>query len=130
MGREMERGRHRNALAEVIGTFALVFVGVGSVVATGGQNLLAMALGHGLTVGVMVAAAGHISGGIYNPAIVCGLVAARRMPVMRGVYYVVAQLAAALLAALVLKAIFPATAINTVQLGTPQLGPGIGAAAE
>jgi aquaporin Z len=121
----MERDWYRNALVEVIGTFALIFVGAGSIVATNGQNLVAIALAHGLAIGVMVAAAGHISGGVYNPALVFGLVAARRMPVARGVYYIVAQLIGALLAALVLKAIFPAAAINAVQLGTPQLGQGI-----
>lgn len=125
MSAAMERDWYRNALVEVIGTFALIFVGAGSIVATNGQNLVAIALAHGLTIGVMVAAAGHISGGVYNPALVCGLMAARRMPVARGVYYIVAQLIGALLAALVLKAIFPAAAINAVQLGTPQLGQGI-----
>jgi aquaporin TIP len=122
----MERDWYRNALVEVIGTFALIFVGAGSIVATGGQNLVAIALAHGLAIGVMVASAGHISGGLYNPALVCGLLAARRMPVMRGVYYIVAQLVGALLAALALKAIFPAAMINTVGLGTPGVGQGFG----
>jgi aquaporin Z len=122
----MERDWHRNALVEVVGTFALIFVGAGSIVATGGQNLVAIALAHGLAIGIMVASAGHISGGVYNPALVCGLVAARRMTVSRGVYYIVAQLVGALLAALALKAIFPAAAVAAVGLGTPQLGQGIG----
>ncbi|HEY3063169.1 MAG TPA: aquaporin [Chloroflexota bacterium] len=126
MKRTMERDWHRNALVEVVGTFALIFVGAGSIVATGGQNLVAIALAHGLAIGIMVASAGHISGGVYNPALVCGLVAARRMTVSRGVYYIAAQLVGALLAALALKAIFPAAAVAAVGLGTPQLGQGIG----
>jgi aquaporin Z len=125
----MERDRYRNALVEVIGTFTLIFVGAGAIVATAGQNLVAIALAHGLAIGIMVAAAGHISGGVYNPALVCGLVAARRMPVMRGVYYVAAQLVGALLAALALKAIFPAAMVAAVGLGTPQLGQGFSAGA-
>src|SRR5262245_60880628 len=125
----MERDWHRNALVEVIGTFALIFVVAGSIVATGGQNLVAIALAHGLAIGIMVASAGHISGGVYNPALIFGLVAARRMTAVRGVYYIVSQLIGALLAALALKAIFPATMIGAVQLGTPQLGQGFGAGA-
>ena len=125
----MERDWHRNALVEIIGTFALIFVGAGAIVATSGQNLVAIALAHGLAIGVMVAAAGHISGGVYNPALVFGLVAARRMPVTRGVYYIVSQLVGALLAALVLKAMFPAQMVNAVGLGTPQIGQGFTAGA-
>jgi aquaporin TIP len=123
----MERDWYRNALVEVIGTFALIFVGAGSIVATQGQNLVAIALAHGLTIGIMVASAGHISGGVYNPALTFGLVAARRMSVSRGVYYIVAQLIGALLAALLLKVLFQAQAINAVALGTPQLGQGASA---
>jgi aquaporin Z len=121
----MERDWFRNALVEVIGTFALIFVGAGAIVATAGNDLVAIALAHGLAIGIMVAAAGHISGGVYNPALVCGLMAARRMPAARGAYYVVAQLIGATLAALALKAIFPAPMTAAVGLGTPQLGPGI-----
>jgi MIP family channel proteins len=126
----MERDWYRNALVEVVGTFGLIFVGAGSIIATTGPNtptnLVAVALAHGLAIGVMVAAAGHISGGVYNPALTCGLMAARRISVPRGVYYIVAQLVGALLAALALKVIFPADAINRVALGTPQLGQGVG----
>src|SRR5947208_13691509 len=87
----MERDWYRNALVEVVGTFALIFVGAGSIIATGGQNLVAIALAHGLAIGLMVAAAGHISGGVYNPALTVGLMAARRLPVGRAGYYVVAR---------------------------------------
>jgi aquaporin TIP len=125
----MERDWYRNALVEVVGTFALIFVGAGSIIATGGQNLVAIALAHGLAIGTMVAAAGHISGGVYNPALTCGLMATRRIPVARGAYYIVAQLVGALVAALALKAIFPGVAVAAVGLGTPQLGTGISATA-
>ena len=84
----MERDWYRNALVEVVGTFALIFVGAGSIIATTGPNtptnLVAVALAHGLVIGVMVAAAGHISGGVYNPALTFGLMAARRISVPRG----------------------------------------------
>jgi aquaporin TIP len=120
----MERDWYHNTLVEVIGTFALIFIGAGAIVATGGNNLVATALAYGLAIAVMVGAVGHISGGVYNPALVCGLLAARRMAIPRGAYYIVAQLLGATLAALALKAIFPADAVNAVGLGTPQIGAG------
>ena len=130
----MERDWYRNAIVELVGTFALIFVGAGTAVATGGKDLVAIALAHGLAIGLMVSAAGHISGGVYNPALVFGLVAARRMTVARGVYYIIAQLVGAILAALALKPLFSAQAINAVSLGTPGLGqgvsPGVGVLAE
>jgi aquaporin Z len=121
----MEPNWHRNAIVEFVGTFTLIFVGAGSIIATGGQNLVAIALAHGLAIGLMVAAAGHISGGVYNPALTVGLVAARRITVNRGIYYVVSQLIGALVAALLLKVIFTPAAAGAVNLGTPGLGSGV-----
>src|SRR6266851_340415 len=53
--------------AEFIGTFALVFFGVGSICvdrhlqSSGGIGLLAIALAHGLAIAIMVSAFGHVS---------------------------------------------------------------------
>src|SRR5438445_2883274 len=102
----VEQNWLKNSVVEFVGTFALIFVGAGSIIATGGQNLVAIALAHGLAIGLMVAAAGHISGGVYNPSLTVGLMATRRIPVARGVYYIVAQLVGATVAALALKGVF------------------------
>ncbi|MGH2676365.1 MAG: aquaporin, partial [Actinomycetota bacterium] len=62
-------------VAEVVGTFTLIFIGAGSIVAAnaaglgnGGAGLITIALAHGLAIGVMVSAVGHVSGGHFNPA--------------------------------------------------------------
>jgi MIP family channel proteins len=125
--RSTDKDWYSRAIVEAVGTFALIFVGAGSIVATGGQNLVAIALAHGLAIGLMVAAAGQISGGLYNPALTVGLISARRMPLSRGIYYIVSQLIGATFAALALKTLFTPAAIDAVQLGTPALGAGVNA---
>ena len=55
----------RASLAELLGTFTLTFIGAGAILATGGQNLVAIALAHGLALAMAVyATKGHI-----NPAV-------------------------------------------------------------
>jgi aquaporin Z len=57
----------QRGVAEFVGTFTLVFVGAGSVIAVHGNDLTAIALAPGLAVGVMACAVGHISG-VEEPA--------------------------------------------------------------
>ena len=59
-------------VAELIGTFALVFVGCGTI-AVGKVDALGVALAFGITISVMWYAVGHISGGQFNPAVSIGL---------------------------------------------------------
>lgn len=62
----------RPLVAEAIGPFALVFLGAGTILTATSQGwgdggtLVAVALAHGLAIGLMIAAAGHISGGHYT----------------------------------------------------------------
>ncbi|MGZ6268423.1 MAG: aquaporin [Candidatus Limnocylindrales bacterium] len=92
----------RPATAEFIGTFALVFVGCGSI-AVGKLDALGTALAFGVTIGVMVYALGHISGGHFNPAVSVGLAIGHHFRWTRVPTYIVAQAAGAIVAASLLR---------------------------
>src|SRR5262245_37315150 len=98
----------KKAIAEFIGTFALVFIGCGTIVvggmATGATaiNELAIALAFGLSIVAMAYGIGQISGCHINPAVSFGVFAAGRMTVEELLTYWVAQVAGAVVAALVL----------------------------
>lgn len=114
-----DRELMRQLVVEFIGAFALMFFGGGAIIL--GADLLAVALAHGLAIGLMVAAAGHISGGLYNPALTVGLMVTGRMPPQRGVAYIVSQCVGAVVAALALTAIFDGSQIDAVNLGVPMV---------
>ena len=123
----MEHDVVRRGVAELVGTFALVFAGVGSIVFTQGSDLLAVAFAHGLTIAIMASAVGHISGGHFNPAVTLGFVVTRRIVPVVAVVYVLAQLSGAVLGALALRALFPSVA--NLDAGAPVLSPTIDSAA-
>jgi MIP family channel proteins len=122
----VERDWLRRGAAEFVGAFALTFVGVGAIVATGGRDLLAIAVAHGLVIGVMASAVGHISGGHFNPAVTLGFLVTRRMAGSLAVVYWVSQLSAALLGAALVKWLLPDGLTDAVKLGAPALGHGAG----
>src|SRR5205085_2640358 len=100
----------RRMLAELFGTFWLVFGGCGSaVLAAGfpkvGIGLLGVSLAFGLTVLTMAYAIGHISGCHLNPAVTVGLAAGRRFPAKEILPYIVAQVAGAIIGAAALYVI-------------------------
>ncbi len=87
--------------AEVLGTFVLVFFGVGAAVMSGG-DYVATGLSFGLTVVVMAYAVGRVSGGHFNPAVTVGAALGGRLPWSATPIYIGAQLLGALLAGAVL----------------------------
>jgi aquaporin Z len=86
-------------LAELFGTFVLVFGGVGSAVLAGDRiGNVGIALAFGLSLLAMVYAIGPISGCHINPAVTVGLLLHRRLSGKMAAGYVVAQVVGALIA--------------------------------
>ena len=114
----------RRLTAEALGTFGLVFVGAAVVVVNGGFpnsgiGLLGIALAHAVVLSVMVSATMTISGGHLNPAVTLGLLATRRIDPASAAAYIVTQLAAACVAALLVKLLLPPSAVRNTMLGVP-----------
>ena len=96
----------RRALAEAVGTFALVFAGCGAIMVdakTSALTHVGVAISFGLVIMVMISALGHISGAHFNPAVTFGFALGRHFPLRMVAPYWGAQLAGALAAALVLR---------------------------
>jgi len=99
-------------LAEAIGTFALVFAGCGAIVVNdnfdGVLGHLGVSIVFGLIVMAVIYSFGNVSGAHINPAVTIAFVVARRFEARLALPYVVSQLAGALAAALLLRALFGA----------------------
>lgn len=104
----------KKLIAEVLGTFWLVFGGCGSAVLAAafagtdsnlGIGLTGVSLAFGLTVVTMAYAIGHISGCHLNPAVTLGLVAGGRHPAKEAGAYIAAQVIGGALGAAVLYVI-------------------------
>ena len=121
----MEYDPLRRGFAELIGTFTLIFVGVGSIMFSQSSGLVGVALAHGLAIAIMASAVGHISGGHFNPAVTLGFLVTRRIAPSLAIVYWLAQLAGAVLGALALELTFPDDA--NLDAGVPILNDAVGA---
>ncbi|HAV22095.1 MAG: aquaporin [Ignavibacteria bacterium RIFCSPLOWO2_02_FULL_55_14] len=117
---------YKALVAEFIGTFTLIFVGVGSIAAdymTGGKlGITGIALAHGLAIGVMVTIALSISGGQLNPAMTLGAFVGGKIGAKDAVQYVIAQCLGAIVGAVLIQQTVPSDVLGAVQMGTPMLG--------
>lgn len=115
----------RRSVAEAVGTFAFVFLGAGSVIASqfpsAGYGLLGIALAHGIALGVMITATMAISGGHINPAVTVSLLVGRRISGQTAIAYIIAQLVGATLAGFALKGLLPGHVVRGVAAGTPMI---------
>ena len=133
-------------LAEMIGTFFLVFMGTGAAIITlmitkgaGSPNVfnigigalgglgdwLAIGMAFGLTVTVLIYAIGHISGCHINPAVTIALWATKKFPTNEVIPYVVAQIIGATLGSLALLTVLGMNAVTIGGLGATAPFPGI-----
>ena len=88
----------KKAIAEVIGTFVLVFFACGVAALTGGE-LVSTSFAFGLVIVAMAYSIGRISGCHINPAVSLGCLLAKRMTVKEFCVYVLAQIIGGLLGA-------------------------------
>jgi len=105
----------KRSIAELFGTFWLVFGGCGAAVLaaafpTLGIGFAGVALAFGLTVLTMAFAIGHVSGCHLNPAVSVGLVVAKRFPAAELPAYIIAQL---------IGAVFASSALYAIASGKP-----------
>jgi MIP family channel proteins len=132
----------RRGVAEFVGTFALIFVGAGSILTIAkalapaltsaqaldvysGLTLVGVALAHGLAIAVMASAVGHISGAHFNPAVTLGFLVTRRIAPSLALTYWIMQFAGAAAAAALLRWLYPETARRLTNLGAPGLSSGV-----
>ncbi|MDP2387688.1 MAG: aquaporin [Bacteroidota bacterium] len=105
--------QYRKYLAELIGTFMLVFCATGAGIANeaskGTITHVGVAITCGLIILSMIYALGDISGAHLNPAVSIAFAAAKRFSWSQVIPYSIAQTAGAVLASLSLKLLFPSS---------------------
>lgn len=97
----------RELLAELIGTFVLVFVGSAAVLVAPVFGVVVPAFAHGLILCALIYTYGHISGAQVNPAVTLGLAVGGQQDWAKSAYYIAAQAIGGIIAAAVLVSVFP-----------------------
>lgn len=116
----------KKALAEALGTFALVLVGTGAAVLGDGiTGTLGVGLAFGLTVVAMAYSIGTVSGAHLNPAVSLAMYLNKRISLQGLLAYVAAQLAGALMGSLVLRFFLTQTGMDTANVGATTLAEGV-----
>jgi len=120
----MERSMTQKLLAEFVGTFALIFIGAGTILSGHGANIVAVAFAHGLTIAVMVTAVGHVSGGHFNPAVTIAALSTQKIAAKDAMGYIGAQILGGVAGAGLLRGVLPSSVVSNrpdLNLGTPGL---------
>jgi aquaporin Z len=124
----MDKSLMRAYTAELIGTFALVFLGAGAVCVNAmtkqtelRPGVVGIALAHGLIYAVALSVTLHISGGFLNPAVTLMLWSFNRLDTARMAWYLGAQLLGAALAGLCLYTMFDISVLKDSHAGTPHV---------
>lgn len=116
----------RKAVAELIGTFLLVFIGTATAVFAGsglinpGMGILAIAFAFGFTLTAVIYAIGPVSGAHVNPAVTIAVWAKKKIGTNDAIAYIIAQIAGAILASGLLMLVL--SGFTGYNLGTHGLG--------
>jgi MIP family channel proteins len=110
------KGIGKAALAELIGTFTLVFIGAGAgAMASQGAGLVGVALAHGIALTVIIYTWGKVSGAHVNPAVTLGVLFGGGISPFKAVVYWIVQLAGGAAAGFLLAYLLGATTGNLGQ---------------
>ena len=115
----------RKYIAEVIGTFALVFCGTAAIIINEEQGgvitHVGIAITFGLIVMAMIYSLGDISGAHFNPAVTIAFALGKKFPVKEIVPYIISQALGALIASFILRFLFPLNEMmgTTLPAGLP-----------
>lgn len=124
----------KSCIAEMLGAFALCFIGAGVIcmdtkMGAAGAGLLGIALAHGIILSIGVSATMNVSGGHLNPAVTVAMLFTGRIKLPNAIAYIIAQCAGATLAGFLVYTIFKGMMVGDVSvakaagLGTPQYNP-------
>lgn len=139
----MSCGIGKKTIAEIIGTFLLVFFGTGSAVVTlmvsnsidpnavgigvlgGLGDWIAIALVFGLTVMACVYLFGKISGAHLNPAVTIGLLVSKNISLKDSAYYILGQFIGAIMGSIALFLCLGSLSVSIGGLGATAPGLGV-----
>lgn len=107
MGEQMTDKMMRASLAELIGTFVLVFIGSGAVIVAPLFGVVVPALAHGLVLLALIYTYGHLSGGQFNPAVNVALFVGGKQDAGQTVRFLIMQFLGGILAAWLISVIVP-----------------------
>ena len=120
-------GRPRAYAAELIGTFGLVLfivlvltISAPTPLGLGGPDFAVVGLVHAFALMLLIAALGTACGAHFNPAVTVGMLSTRRIGFGDACAYIVMQLAGAVLAALLVKALLNGTG-TAAHFGAPKV---------
>lgn len=107
----------KKGLAEVLGTFFLVFIGTGTAVLVGDTvGVLGIGLAFGLSIMVSANTVGTVSGAHLNPAVSLAMFINKRMSLQEMLTYFAAQLVGAILGSGLLRMLLSMTDLGTDNL--------------
>jgi len=90
-----------------------------------GNSYVEIGIGIGLAITTIAVMIGHVSGGHLNPAVSVGLVVGGRTPIIRGLFYIIAQVVGGVVGTALTYACTPKAARDMNNLGVTALGPNV-----